>query len=147
MIYVISDVHGDKKQVSRLLSNHNVINDEGDWSADASVLVVNGDSTDRGPDGIGTLEFFYKLSQQAEVQGGRLIHIMGNHDALILNKWEKMAPEQLEKVDKNVFYVVTELKDEPKLRVINVWVVFWQVFKQKFCPSIKYCDEDEMRYY
>lgn len=66
---------------------------------------------------------------------------------LILNKWEKMAPEQLEKVDKDVFYAVTELKDEPQLRVINVWVVFWQVFKQKFCPSIKYCDEDEMRYY
>lgn len=85
MIYAISDVHGDKKQVSRLLTNHNVINDEGDWSAGASILVVNGDSTDRGPDGIGTLEFFYKLSRQAEVQGGRLIHTMGNHDALILS--------------------------------------------------------------
>lgn len=67
--------------------------------------------------------------------------------AFILNKWDKMAPEQLDKVDKKVFYAVTELKDEPQLRVINVWVVFWQVFKQKFCPSIKYCDEDEMRYY
>lgn len=67
--------------------------------------------------------------------------------ALILRKWESMAPEQLEKVDKNVFYAVTELKDEPQLRVINIWVVFWQVFKQKFCPPIKYCDEDEMPYY
>lgn len=67
--------------------------------------------------------------------------------ALILRKWESMAPEQLEKVDKNVFYAVTELKDEPQLRVINIWVVFWQVFKQKFCPPIKYCEEDEMHYY
>ena len=66
---------------------------------------------------------------------------------IALKKWAQMAPEQQNQVDKKVYYAMTELQDEPNLRPINIWVVFWQVFKQKFCPSIKYCDEDEMRYY
>lgn len=67
--------------------------------------------------------------------------------AIVLRKWETMAPEQQATVDKKVQYAIQELKEEPKLRALNVWVVFWQVFKQKFCPPIKYCDEEEMRLY
>lgn len=85
MIYAISDVHGDKKQAIKLLQEHDVIDNENNWIAGSSVLVVNGDSTDRGPDGIGTLRFFYNLTQQAAAKGGRVIHTMGNHDALILS--------------------------------------------------------------
>lgn len=67
--------------------------------------------------------------------------------ALVLRKWETMAPEEQASVDKKVKYAMQELQDEPKLRALNVWVVFWQVFKQKFCPPIKYCNEEEMRDY
>jgi len=84
MIYAISDIHGDKKQAIKLLQKHNVIDGENQWIAKTSTLVVNGDSTDRGTDGIGVLRFFYNLAQEAESHGGRVIHTMGNHDALIL---------------------------------------------------------------
>lgn len=85
MIYAISDVHGDKTQAIKLLKMHGVLNDDNQWAAGDAVLVVNGDSTDRGRHGIATLNFFYNLAQEAEQAGGRLIHTMGNHDAMILS--------------------------------------------------------------
>lgn len=85
MIYSISDVHGDLKRVIKLLQEYDVIDEDHNWSAGSSVLVVNGDSTDRGPDGIGVLKLFYKLTQEAKLKGGTVIHTMGNHDALILS--------------------------------------------------------------
>jgi hypothetical protein len=84
MIYAISDIHGDKKQAVKLLQKHGVIDNDDKWIAGSSTLVVNGDSTDRGSDGIGTLRFFFNLTKEAESSGGRVIHTMGNHDALIL---------------------------------------------------------------
>lgn len=84
MIYAISDIHGDLKQAKKLLKEYNVIEDNDDWIAGESTLVCVGDSTDRGPDGIDVLQFFYNLKNQASTKGGRVIHLMGNHDALIL---------------------------------------------------------------
>lgn len=84
MIYSISDIHGDYKQALKLLKQYDVVDDDGKWMAGDSTLVCNGDSTDRGSDGIKVLRFMLNLSQQARNAGGKVIHTMGNHDALIL---------------------------------------------------------------
>lgn len=84
MIYAISDIHGDYKQALKLLQQHGVVDIDGNWVAGESTLVCNGDSTDRGSDGIKVLRLMLNLSHQAREAGGRVIHIMGNHDALIL---------------------------------------------------------------
>lgn len=84
MIYAISDTHGDYKQAVKLLQREGVIDADANWIADDSTLICAGDSTDRGPDGIKMLKFWKQLTEQAKEQGGRVIHLMGNHDALIL---------------------------------------------------------------
>jgi len=84
MIAAISDIHGDKKQALKLLQEHEVVDRDGNWAFGNNTLVNDGDSTDRGKDGIAVLRWMLNLSNQAKEQGGRVIHIMGNHDALIL---------------------------------------------------------------
>jgi hypothetical protein len=84
MIYAISDIHGDYKQATKLLRQYNIINEDDQWIAGDSTLVVAGDSTDRGKDGIKVLRLLFNLTKQALEKGGRVIHLMGNHDALIL---------------------------------------------------------------
>lgn len=85
MIYGISDVHGDLKQAIHLLKKHDVIDEDCKWKAGTSTLVCVGDSTDRGNNSISVLKLFYSLKIQAFNAGGRVIHLMGNHDALILS--------------------------------------------------------------
>lgn len=63
----------------------------------------------------------------------------------ILNKWNAMTPEEQENADYEVQYSMQVLQDKPKLRVITFWEAFWQIFKQDFCPRIKYCNEKEIR--
>lgn len=52
MIYAISDTHGDLKRTIELMRQYNIIDENDDWIAGKSILVVNGDTTDRGKKGI-----------------------------------------------------------------------------------------------
>lgn len=85
MIYAISDTHGDLKRTIELMRQYNIIDENDDWIAGKSILVVNGDTTDRGKKGIPLLILWMKLSKQAVAAGGRLIHTIGNHDGMILS--------------------------------------------------------------
>lgn len=85
MIYGISDIHGDVKRAIYLLQKYDIIDEDCKWKAGTSTLVCAGDSTDRGKNGISVLKLFYNLKIQAFNAGGRVIHLMGNHDALILS--------------------------------------------------------------
>jgi hypothetical protein len=85
MIYAVSDVHGDLARVQAILRRAAVIDSHNDWIAGTSTFVVNGDSIDRGPNGIETYRYFKALQEQAKDAGGCLIHTMGNHDAMALS--------------------------------------------------------------
>lgn len=63
----------------------------------------------------------------------------------LFGKYEALTPEQKNAMDKDVkraYGLIDE--DEIAFRPIMIWVVFWQIFRQKFCPKIKYCCMDEM---
>jgi hypothetical protein len=85
MIYAVSDVHGDLERVQAILRRTAVVDGCNNWIAGTSTFVVNGDSIDRGRNGIATYRYFKHLQEQARVDGGHLIHTMGNHDAMALS--------------------------------------------------------------
>lgn len=62
----------------------------------------------------------------------------------VVKKWDAMELEQQKKVDTQVYDTINSINTKD-ISVFGVWALFWQVFKKKFCPSIKYCDKQEMR--
>lgn len=82
----ISDIHGQYDLFVELLQAHNVIDKNGDWSFGNGHLVVNGDIFDRGKGVTEALWLVYQLSLQAEKEEGKVHYLMGNHEAMVLDK-------------------------------------------------------------
>lgn len=82
----ISDIHGQYNLFVELLQAHDVIDKNGDWSFGNGHLVVNGDIFDRGEGVTETLWLVYQLSMQAEKEDGKVHYLMGNHEAMVLDK-------------------------------------------------------------
>lgn len=83
-IFALSDVHGMYQPMLRLLSSARIINAQGHWVAGNSLLLVVGDSIDKGPQSIDVIDFWMRLTQEAAQRGGVVIHLLGNHEAEFL---------------------------------------------------------------
>lgn len=83
-VVAVSDVHGMYKPLLALLLSGGIIDKAGNWTAGRTLLIVAGDSIDKGPDSLGTLDLWLALSRQAAQYGGRVIHLLGNHEAEFL---------------------------------------------------------------
>ena len=84
MVYAISDVHGDVKRAKELLAQEGLINKKGRWSGGSNQLVVCGDSVDRGDFGYESLELFMHLEREAQMEGGSVVYLLGNHDLWLI---------------------------------------------------------------
>ena len=69
-IFANSDIHGDYKRYRELLIEHKVINETNDWIAGDSILICNGDITDRGRKGIDVIKLLMQLEKQSQSEGG-----------------------------------------------------------------------------
>ncbi|AZZ36976.1 hypothetical protein CIK05_09285 [Bdellovibrio sp. qaytius] len=83
-VIVISDVHGMFDQVITLLRAGKIVDSQNNWMAGNSLLIVTGDSIDKGPKSLEILNLWIKLQSQAVTAGGDLIHVLGNHEAEFL---------------------------------------------------------------
>ena len=83
-IYAMSDVHGMIGPTRALLKAAGLTNSEGSWMGGSSLLIVVGDSIDKGPNSLDVLDQWILLSVQAKAQGGRVLHLLGNHEAEFL---------------------------------------------------------------
>jgi hypothetical protein len=83
-IFAVSDIEGDFYAFQKLLKSANVIDDNFDWIFDDNHLVCIGDFVDRGLNVTQSLWLIYKLEKQAELQGGSVHFINGNHELLNL---------------------------------------------------------------
>jgi len=86
-VYVLGDVHGMLDEMLGLLRSVGLIDQAGGWAGGRDELWLTGDLVDRGPDGIGVLELFGRLSAEAEAQGGRVGSVLGNHELLLTAAW------------------------------------------------------------
>ncbi|RIA86531.1 Metallo-dependent phosphatase-like protein [Glomus cerebriforme] len=78
-IVAIGDLHGDYIQTIRILKLADMIDDNKNWSGGNGIL-VQGDIVDRGPDCLNIYKLFEQLRKEAEVVGGMVINLLGNHE-------------------------------------------------------------------
>ena len=83
-VLAVSDVHGMYSTIIDLLKNNSVIDTHQKWMAGKTLLIVVGDSIDKGDHSVEVLDLWMRLSQEASAVGGRLIHVLGNHEAELL---------------------------------------------------------------
>lgn len=83
-IYALSDVHGMYSHLMTLLQTAGIINSQGQWRAGNALLIVIGDSIDKGPQSVEVIDFWMNLSTTAPQAGGAVLHLLGNHEAEFL---------------------------------------------------------------
>ena len=82
--YVIGDLHGHYTRLMNLLRAANLVDDELHWAAGDATLCFMGDFCDRGPQGIECIDLVMRLQREAELAGGQVVALMGNHEPLLL---------------------------------------------------------------
>lgn len=81
-IVAIGDVHGDYDNYIQTLQAAGVVNRRGRWTGGETHLVQLGDIPDRGPDTLQIIRHLSRLATQARRAGGRVHHLIGNHEAM-----------------------------------------------------------------
>jgi hypothetical protein len=83
-VVAISDVHGEFAHAETLLRAAGVLDAADHWAAGRTLMVVTGDSMDKGPQSVEVLRLWMRLQPEAVAKGGRLIVLLGNHEAEFL---------------------------------------------------------------
>ena len=85
-IIAIGDLHGDFQAYIDLLSRAGLIDEKQNWSGKDAIFVQTGDIADRGPDTLKIINHLKKLKVEAERDGGRVITLIGNHEAMNMTR-------------------------------------------------------------
>ncbi len=80
----ISDIHGAHRAFVETLKAAGVVDQEGNWSAGKTHLVIVGDMVDRGDDSRATMDLLMRLEPQAAEAGGAVHVLLGNHEMMNL---------------------------------------------------------------
>jgi hypothetical protein len=86
-VFAIGDVHGDRDRLVKLLSGAGLVAGvegaagEVRWTAGKAIVVFTGDMIDKGPKPVETLSLLRALGGEAAQAGGRVVVLMGNHEA------------------------------------------------------------------
>ena len=78
----MGDIHGDHDAWLAIARAAGLIDAKGRWAGGHTVLVQLGDVVDRGPDSLDTIHHLMKLQREAPRKGGRVIVLVGNHEAM-----------------------------------------------------------------
>jgi len=81
---IISDIEGSFRGFQMILEGAGVINENFEWTFGIGHLVLNGDFFDRGINVNECLWLIYKLESEAEMHGGKVHFILGNHEIMVL---------------------------------------------------------------
>jgi hypothetical protein len=81
-IFVIGEVQSAANTVAAFLDHLDLIDSEHHWSGGNTILIQTGDLIDRGENTRATLDLFMRLQKEAAAAGGRVIVLMGNHEAM-----------------------------------------------------------------
>ncbi len=80
----VADVHGSFDGLSEILRETGVVGEDLRWSGGPTTLVQLGDLLDRGPRVREVMDLLMRLQQQAPAAGGRVVCLLGNHEAMNL---------------------------------------------------------------
>jgi len=85
-LVAVGDIHGDGRSLAEILAQMNLIDQNENWSGAQTTLVMVGDYLDRGQDSRRGLDLLMKIESQAQLAGGRVICLMGNHEVMVLER-------------------------------------------------------------
>ena len=83
-IAVLSDLHGQYNLTINILKANDIIDNEFNWSFGKGHLVILGDVFDRGDEVTELLWFIFYLEKQAEISGGKVHFLLGNHEYMTM---------------------------------------------------------------
>ena len=83
-IVAVGDLHGDYDAWLRIARGAGLIDARGRWAGGSTTLVQLGDVTDREPDSLKIIRNLQQLQKQAPRKGGRVLVVLGNHEAMNL---------------------------------------------------------------
>jgi len=83
-IFAIGDIHGEFDILIKILQGNGIIDQEFSWKFEEGHLVFCGDVFDRGSKVTECLWLIYHLEQQAEIAGGKVHYLWGNHEIMSL---------------------------------------------------------------
>ncbi|MDB5096114.1 MAG: hypothetical protein JWM80_535 [Cyanobacteria bacterium RYN_339] len=83
-VVALSDVHGMDAPLRALLRAAGLIDGAGAWTGGRTLLVIVGDSIDKGAHSLDVLDLWVALAASAPASGGRVVHVLGNHEAEFL---------------------------------------------------------------
>jgi len=83
-IFAIGDIHGEFDILKKILLSNRIIDQNFSWNFGEGHLVFCGDIFDRGSKVTECLWLVYHLEQQAELVGGKVHYLWGNHEIMSL---------------------------------------------------------------
>ena len=81
-IVAVGDLHGDYEAWIDIARAAGLVDNRNRWAGGRTTLVQTGDITDRGPDSLKIIRHLQKLQKEAADAGGRVIVMLGNHEAM-----------------------------------------------------------------
>lgn len=100
-IFVTSDIEGNFNALYSMLVGNNIIDQNFNWTFGKGHVVICGDMFDRGKDVIPCLWLLYSLEKKAELSGGNVHFLLGNHEVMNLQldiRYVKQKYLQLAKI-------------------------------------------------
>lgn len=83
-IIAVGDLHGDFSAWQTIAHAAGLMDASGHWTGGRTILVQMGDITDREPDSLKIIRSLQQLEKQAPRKGGKVIVVLGNHEAMNL---------------------------------------------------------------
>ncbi|TFG39942.1 MAG: hypothetical protein E4H44_01115 [Candidatus Aminicenantes bacterium] len=81
-VVVVGEVQGAANSAVTLLQKVELVDGESHWSGGDAVLIQTGDLIDGGEHARAAMDLFMRLQEEAAAAGGRVIVLMGNHEAM-----------------------------------------------------------------
>ena len=81
-VVAVGDLHGDFSAWLDIARDAKLIDPANHWIGGKTILVQTGDITDRGADSLKIIRHLMQLDGEAKRAGGRVIVLMGNHEAM-----------------------------------------------------------------
>ncbi|OBZ83600.1 hypothetical protein A0J61_08350 [Choanephora cucurbitarum] len=96
-IVALGDLHGDLPNTLEILKFSHLIDDDHHWIGGDAIFVQTGDVVDRGTDTIKLYELIQNLRDEAPLQGGMVIPLLGNHEIMnLIGDWRYVYPGEPE---------------------------------------------------
>ena len=89
-VYALSDPHGHYEELAGVLEGNHLITTssagptKAKWTGGTATLLILGDLIDKGEDSLEVIDLLRTIEKQAPASGGRVVVLMGNHEAEFL---------------------------------------------------------------